>query len=762
MLTLRLIRKKKKSDMVKASAKTYFRNAQDLFRSGKLKEARKLLQEILKTNPKQLDSLLLIGQCFYGEGKYEDALEHFEKGVAVKPDGINLLILKAQTLVKLKRLESAAQVLRTGFETTSNLQFKLNLGIVKSQMGSYKEAIELLAANELAKLGNDTGWLHRAKSLAAIGRNEEAGISYQECLKISPRNKAALNNLANLYQRNQAFAKAIKLYETLINYFPEEGMAYNNMAGLQEKLNNLDQAVSLYEKATEVSPELSMAWYNRAHLLGKRLNQHAKSLEICNEGLKKGKGEFLEPLRFLQILSKQQLNDWSSHEEDQTDLNSILQNYLNSQSPKFEIVPFDLSFSKIDGTTYRRVAEKYAKGIAEKAKSTAPKIPYNHTLSEGKIKVGYYSSEFRKHAGGFLVRKLFEYHDSSEFEVHAFSLVHTEDFVNKDIQESVDYYHDVSKLSAPEIASLINRSGIDVLIALGGYNSFMKIEVLAMRPAPIQMMMIGSQETTGAPFVDFVFSDTSLIDEELRRNFSENVITLPSPLLMNCELPQLDAKETTREDHQLPAKGFVFASFNHPQKVDPETFDCWCEILKSVPDSVLWLYDAGSKDIQDITLSNASERGIESDRIVFAAPKKIEEHWERVKHADLFLDTFICNAHFTGVEVLRSGKPILTKRGDSHNSRLCSSLLHFARLPELVTRSSEEYIKVAISLAQDVEGLKKISKKLSSKKGNVLFDSELQIKYLEKALKLVLHEFNKNGQFKDLIVKNTLKFNLFS
>lgn len=749
--------------MVKTSANTYFKSAQMLYRSGKPKEARKLLQEILKARPNQLGSLLLTGQCFLAEGKFEEALASFDKALVIKPDGINLLLLRAETLVRLQRFDIAEKVLEGGFEKTGNRQFSELLGILRSQMGRHLEAIELLEVKDLAKTKNDTAWFQRAKSLAVIGRVEEAGRSYQECLKINPKNKAALNNLANLLQRNQHFEKAIQLYEALINYYPKEGMAYNNLASLREKLNELDKAAELYLKAVTLSPTRSMAWYNRAHLVGKRLGQHGKCLEICTEGLAKGEGEFLEPLRFLQIISKQHLNDWSTYQQDESDLIQIVRNHLKNKNPKFEIVPFDLSFSEVDGSTYRKVAEKYAAGLKEKSQGLVPPVPYDQSLSTGKIKVGYYSSELRKHAGGFLVRELFNYHDSSEFEVHAFSLVHTDDFVSKEIQEGVDYYHDVSQLSVQEIANLINRSGIDVLIALGGYNSFMKMEVLALRPAPIQMMMIGSHETTGAPFVDFVFSDTSLMDKTVRKNFSENVITLPSPLLMNSALPTaVEGRSTKKEDHKLPPKGFVFASFNHPKKVDPIVFDCWCEILRQVPNSVLWLYDGGREQVRNFTLKNANQRGVDEERIVFASPMQVEQHWERIRHADLFLDTFNCNAHFTGVEILRSGRPILTKRGASHNTRLCSSLLHFCGLDELVVQSTEAYVKTAVSLSGGNDELAHIKEKLSVIEGNVLFDSELQVKYLEKAIKLVIHEFIKNGQFKDLIVKNTLKFNLFS
>jgi len=747
--------------MVKVNLNTYYKTALDLHQSGKLDEARKLYREILKLKPDHLDSWFMLGQSFYQQKSFDKALEHYQEGLKIKPEGVNFLIQTAATLVKVDRSDEALKVLEDAIKKAGNPQLKVNLGIIRSQTGSPTEAVQAFESVGFARLENEKVLFHCAKSLVQIGRTDEGISIYERCLQLNGKHKASLNNLANIYQKIGKYSEAVTFYEKLIRHYPNEAMGYNNLAGLHEKLDDLDKSISLYRKAIEIDPELSIAWYNLAHLISTRLSRYEEALQVCKEGLQKGRGAFRKGLRYQQILLRKRLNDWSEFEKDQQELERIIQDYIIDPAPVFEIVPFDLSFSKVENSDYRKVAEKYAQGIVRSARSQFPPVSYNHALSKAKIKIGYFSSEFRKHPGGYLTRKLFGHHTSSEFEVHAFSLVHTDDSVCHEIEDSVDYYHDVSKLNSLEIANLINRTGVDILVALAGYNANMKMEVLTMRPAPIQMMILGSHQTTGAPFVDYVFSDEYMMDDQLRSSFSEKVITLPVSLLINSKLPVIEVPSTIKTDHGLPPDKFIFASFNHPQKIDPQTFDCWMEILRKTPHSVLWLYDAGSATTQKHILLNAEARSVSHERIVFAKPLNVEQHWERFKHADLFLDTFICNAHFTGIETLRLGKPILTMRGNSHNSRLCSSLLHYAGLDELVTDSSKRYVDRAIELAQKADELKNIEEKLSQKALTQLFDTELQIKYLEKGYKMALIQYKKNGQYEDLIVKSTLKYDSF-
>ena len=745
--------------MVRVNLSTYFKTAQSLHQSGKFGEARKLYQEILKLSPTHLESRFMLAQTFYENGNYEKAIQHYNEGLKLKPEGLNLLIQLAASYVKLNQPKEAIRILEEGIEKTGNPQLKLNLGIVKNQAGLPEEAIDIFESFGLNSIDSDKALFYCARSFQQVNKIKESISAYRKCLSLNPKHRGTLNNLANIYQKVDEQQKAVSLYKNLISHYPEEVMGYNNLAGLYEKLNETDKSIQLYQKAIALDSTLGIAWYNLVYLFSSKDKENA--LSLCSKGLKTATGPFKEGLRYLQILLRQKLNQWTEYDKDQKDLHGIIKKYLNDPNPVFEILPFDLTFLKVDHLDYKKVAEKQAQRIVLRSVSQSPAVSYSHSLNEGKIKIGYYSPQFRQHPGGYLVRKIFDFHNNSDFEIHAFSLKHTDDKTNKEIQESVDYYHDVSELPTLEIANLINRTGVDILVALAGYNEHMNMEVLALRPAPVQMLMIGSHQTTGAPFIDYVLSDEFMMDKVLRSFFSENMITLPISILLNSELPHSIVPPTNRSFHELPSSNFVFASFNHPQKIDPEVFDCWIEILKNTSNSVLWLYDGGSETSRKSLMAYAEKRSLSPDRIIFAKPIEIEKHWERMKHADLFLDTFVCNAHFTALEALRIGKPILTRRGNNHNSRLCSSLLHYAGLDSLITESSKSYIDRAIQIYNNKSELTDMSEKLSSQDNIPLFDTQLQVKFLEKAFKLVLVHFKKTGQYKDFIVKSSLKFDAF-
>lgn len=697
------------------------------------------------------------------EGKHEEIIEEANVLINAKPERVGAHLMLAQAYLRKGDLTGASNTLEKAIIHCSDLALKINHAIVYVKLKRHNDADKLFTTIQLegVKISNPKYWFNYAKNSATLGKFKEAISCYQRCLKLKPDHKAALNNLANIFQKRENFKKAEKYYQTLLSYYPEEGMAYSNLAGLYERKKDTERAVEYYKKAIQTDSTLSIAYYNLGQLLANELGDHAAALEIYDEGLKHGDDAYRSGIRFYQIISRQHLVDWTHYEEDVTDLNKIIAEYSNAENSLFEIVPYALSYSKVEPNLYRRVAEKYATKIRKDITQQFPDISYDHSISEKKIKIGYYSPNFRQHPGGTLVRELFDHHDSSRFEIHAFSLVHTDDFISREIQDSVDYYHDVSALTSLEIANLINRTGIDILVALAAYNSSMKFNVLALRPAPIQMVIIGSHETTGADFVDYVFSDEFMLDEQLRTNFSEQVITLPCSLLINSPFPLDSSISTSRKDHNLPEDQFVFANFNHPKKLDPNTFDAWMKILQKTPRSVLWLYNGGQEALSKTLIERALSYDIRSDQLIFAKPLPIHQHWERLKHADLFLDNFIYNAHVTGIEALRMGVPMITLKGGSHNSRLSSSLLHYSGLEKFISLDKNDYITQSSHLATRAADLGVARKKLQSADKVVLFDTELQVRYLEKAYLKALLKFKKGLVPQDFEVGSALDLNSF-
>ncbi|MEQ8628047.1 tetratricopeptide repeat protein [Ekhidna sp.] len=677
------------------------------------------------------------------------------------PERMGAYLVIAQAHLKKNQPGKASEILKEGIKHCDEALLKINLAIVLHKQGVHEEAIHWFEAVERssAKIPNSKFWFSYAKSSTETGRIHKAIELYEKCLKIKPDHKAALNNLANIYQKREELVKAESFYKKLIHHYPGEGMAYCNLGSLYERSKKVGLAIQYYEKGREVAPHLSIIYYNLGQLYGNEKNDHVKALEVYSDGLLKGDDTYRKGIRFYQIVARQHAGNWSDYEKDISDLNAILQWYVEEEYPPFEIVPYALSYSKVEPELYKKVAERYADKIKREIQQQFPDRSYDHTLSEGKIKVGYLSPNFRQHPGGTLVRQVFDFHDSKRFEIHAFSLVHTDDWINIEIKDSVDYYHDVSKKSSVEIADLINRTGIDVLVSLAGYQTAMKFNVLALRPAPIQMVAIGSHETTGADYVDYVFTDEFMNDHELRKSFSEQVITLPCSLLINSELPFDSKIQTVRSDHGLPEKGFVFANFNHPKKLDPETFSTWMDILNQVPESVLWIYDGGVSGFAESIREKAEQRGIDMKRIICAPPLDIKKHWERFRHADLFLDNFIYNAHVTGIEALRMGIPMVSLKGTSHNSRLGSSLLYYSGFENHICLTKNDYITVSIRLATSAAELEATKEQLQAVDNVILFDTELQVKYLEKAFRKALHKFKKGLAPKDFEVGSALDLN---
>jgi predicted O-linked N-acetylglucosamine transferase (SPINDLY family) len=216
-----------------------------------------------------------------------------------------------------------------------------------------------------------------------------------------------------------------------------------------------------------------------------------------------------------------------------------------------------------------------------------------------------------------------------------------------------------------------------------------------------------------APFVDYLIGDPVITPTAHAHHFSETLALLPS-----CYFPADDKRVVTgansRSQEGLPQEAFVFCSFNQPYKLNPMIWNTWCAILKNVPESVLWLH-AFDEETKQRLLSSLEAQGIDKYRLIFAKMKaKLEDHVGRISLADLALDTIPYNGHTTTLETLLSGVPVITTLGETFASRVASSILTAANLPELVTSNLAEYQQLAIELAGDRHRLCQIREKVSN------------------------------------------------
>ena len=282
------------------------------------------------------------------------------------------------------------------------------------------------------------------------------------------------------------------------------------------------------------------------------------------------------------------------------------------------------------------------------------------------------------------------------------------------------------------MAALSRELGIDIAVDLAGFTAHCRTKIFALRAAPIQLSYIGFLGTMGAPYMDYLIADTTIIPPASQECYSEKVIYLPS-YQVNDSQRKIGEGKFTRENLGLPEQGFVFSCYNSLYKIQPATFEIWMRILHRVPDSVLCIHTENA-DVEQNLMNAARCSGVDPGRIVLAKRLKLEEYLARFRTMDLFLDTWPYNGGTTVSDALWAGLPVLTYTGRSFASRCATSVLKAIDLPELITENPQRYEDLAVELANDPQRLAQIRRKLADHRyATPLFDARSFTGHLESA-----------------------------
>ena len=358
--------------------------------------------------------------------------------------------------------------------------------------------------------------------------------------------------------------------------------------------------------------------------------------------------------------------------------------------------PFSFFFITDDPNLLKLANEKYSSKFEPSAFPTK-KIS---NRSSKRIRIGYVSADFKNHATTYLISELIKKHDREDFEVFGFDFSNQKqsnyrDEVLGSFDKVVDLHHQTDEAAAEKIKS----EKIDVLIDLKGYTENCRPNLFSKRPSPIQVNYLGYPGTMGNPSIDYIIGDRVVTPISHQENFSESIVSLPC-----CYQPNNPArsvgKPKTKKELGLPDDKFIFCCFNHHWKLNKDVVSAWAEILSTCTNSILWIMEPLTGADLKQKLKDAN---IPSDRIITAKAVKIEDHLARLMHADLFLDTFPCGAHTTASDAIFAGVPVLTILGKSFHSRVSSSIMLHAGLPEFICEDIENYINKAIGAYRDAD-----------------------------------------------------------
>lgn len=552
------------------------------------------------------------------------------------------------------------------------------LGFCLLALGEHARAAEVLAAEVRAY--PDLVNAHNALGVARVrqGQREEAYTAFAAAARLDPASAEANTNAGSVLGELGRHADAIPYLEAAAQANPALAEVHFNLGIALQRAKRHDEAIERFGRALGLAPRMPYA-------LGQLV---WNAMAVCRwDGLERRVGELNRQVREEGIAAS----------------------------------PFTFLAVSDDPAAQRRCAELH---VAASMPAAPAPLWRGERYAHGRIRLAYLSADFREHAVAYLVAGLLERHDRARFEIVALSYGADDGSpMRARLTRAADRFVDARALSDAQGARLLRELEIDIAVDLMGHTADGRPGILAHRPAPLQLALLGYPGTSGAGCIDGVVADRVVVPEDEHRCWSEKVCYLPGCYWPSDESAEIDAiagRTPVREAAGLPPGAFVFCCFNNNYKIGPRVFDVWMRLLEAVPGSVLWLLEDNAEARANLQ-REARARGIDAARLVFAPRVPHAEHLARHRLADLFLDTLPYNAHTGASDALWTGLPVVTCTGGAFAARVATSLLHAAGLPELATRTLAEYEALAASLARDRARLAQLRGRLAENRTRAPF-----------------------------------------
>lgn len=779
-------------------AATELANALSLHQAGHLDEAAAIYDRVLAAAPSP-DAWYLRGTVELQRGRYEAALALFNRALAANPglaaaqgnraaallalgrhaEGLaacdaalavnpaapnvwaNRAVLLVRTARPAKALTSANHALSLDPRHVDAMNARTEalrlLGRHAEALASSEESLEVLDQAEVDAA--------RAAILLDLKRPEEALAAADRALARLPDAGEIHGLRANALARLHRSEDAIAAYDRALELAPDNADLLCNRAMACAEMGHLDEALAHAAAAQRLRPDFAPAYLAEAMAL-RGLERFADAVTACDAAL--ARDPTLNDARLLRGMCLEALG---RHEEALPDLEAAAGAGLPSALGASLMC--GLQICEWDG-----YAEKAAACLADIDAGGAGTGPFAVMALEasprqqqaaaatffaaaapaqdgyrwprtrnGRLKVGYFSADFFDHATSRLAAGLFEEHDRGEFEVTAFAFGNGApgDPMRARLEKAFDRFIDVTALTPRAIVDKARAMGLHIAVDLKGFTKNSRPAVFALGAAPVQVNYLGYPGSLGSARYDYVIGDRTVTPPEHAPWFSERIVTLPHSYQVNDAKRAPAGAPPARKDLSLPDEGVVFASFNNTYKITPRVFDIWMRLLKAVDGSVLWQLGDNPAAVRNLR-AEAAARGVDSARLVFAPRAAMAEHLARHGAADLFLDTFPCNAHTTASDALWAGLPVVTRMGETFTGRVAASLLSAAGLPELIAETDQDYEALALKLARTPALLAEVRDRLERNRATCpLFDTRRFTRDLEAAYRRMWATYESAG-----------------
>jgi protein O-GlcNAc transferase len=547
------------------------------------------------------------------------------------------------------------------------LQF---LGMLCFKSGRLVESGDLL--RRAIRVRADDAALHSnyAMVLGAADRYEEAAAELQLAVRLKPDLPVAHNNLGVTLEWLGKHGEAAKAYERAAELAGNEPLFFSNLGNALRAMRRLSDAEPAYRKAIACRADFAPGWHGLATIL---LDQPRVQEAITASH------------QACQLLPR-----------DPAALSDLLfaLNYDPAMSP-------DMLFRE-----HRTWSTRY-----ELPKRKPDVFEGRNVDRERRIRIGYVSADFREHTRSRFTEGVLAHHDHRQFEIICFSDVIRPDTLTQRLRDYADRWHNTAVLSHDQLAELIRREEVDLLVELTGHMAANRLPVFALKPAPVQVAYPGYPATTGLVSIDYLLTDLLRDPAGCERYYSEKLWHL-APTSQVYRPSESD--QTVPRIHRTPycSCGYItFGSLNKPVKLNHQVLDTWAKLMLAIPDCRLILL-APEVDSEGRPRSLLPEllalRSVNPDRIELVGTTPRARYLEQYNRIDIALDPWPYNGHTTTLDALWMGVPVVGLQGSVHASRETSCVLTLLGLADWIAQSTEQYVDTAVRKAADPAALNEL------------------------------------------------------
>ena len=559
----------------------------------------------------------------------------------------------------------------------------------------------------------------------AIKNFDRAIQLLNQAILIQPDHAQSHNNLGVVFKELGEIQKAMSCYEKAINIQPNYADAHNNLGVVFRELGEVQKAISCYQKAISIQPDYADAHYNLGNVLDK-LNKHQEAI-ICYEKVIQINPNYVAA-HYNQGNALKELGEFKK-------AISCYQKAINSKhnyAPAYNNMLFTLLYlEKTDSKYYLSKTKEFRSSL--KPINNDLLLKYQFNIKPKKLRIGFVSGDFREHPVGFFLLDTLNHLKNNDLELIAYSNSQIEDSLSIKLKSHFTIWHEIASQSNMNVINKIRKDGIHVLVDLSGHSEKNRLPIFINKPAPVQVSWVGYPGSTGIPEIDYLIGDPFVTPENMNGHFTEKIFRLPN-IWVCFTAPDFDVQIS---DLPVIKNGYVtFGSFNHLSKINDEVISLWSKILKSIPNSKIFLKtkQLNNSYLKEKIISKFKENGINLNSIILEEGTSRSKLLNSYNKVDIALDPFPYSGGVTSLEAIWMGVPVLTKKGFKFASRTTESIIHNSGMSDWVANDENEYVKKAIKFSTNLELLTGINKSLRQVAlESPLFNSTLFAKQLNNA-----------------------------